>query len=813
MDKRAVALVAIALALAGAVAALVLLLRPSAAATAAPRTLTPAEAARATAAVAESPEDEIFEAEGAEALSVFAGLLTLLDKSAAQGVGTQVVSGIVHDIALGAIAAVGKGTPKAVGSALAAVTVLEMAYQCSALGGDDTSGCASSSTFLALQLGLKWQGVPSALRGWFNAARSTYSIARPDSFGALARFVSDTRAMHAAAKAAASAASRQVVGQTAARVSGAAARIAATAAAQSGGAVASAAARSGVASAVRVAAGTAARAAAVGVSVAGQLASRVVALAGGPVAVAVFAVQIALSAVTAHLDASCVGDFAEHCHASREALVRLTGEGAPMRAVFEQELQRRFGPRVLGTPDLALLQPLSFDPDRMQVARAARRGVMYRRAFNDLARGGGWPFSTMEQWVERLRTMAPMAQFAEIYQVTSRVAADAEALLDVDAPAELCAREPGYALEAGVSVAPCRAGRDACCKRAAAVTSMVRAAHARPSACAAIKFAVSAIGDAGVVADVYEAMEGSAAATAATWAAWDAVAFARTLARWVPNAARPMAYPADVMRVACTLGVVDVLAERRPATSAAEALGALRRAYARGLAAVFGEEGELPADELLLPWPTHRGGDLAWLNTDPMLMGLAVRWVRNGAPGEPPKTDESHEAACAGDGAGRCAPAFAMYANTHVCPHVRAGKDASVAADPRTYGDARVGHGVVWATGECTATTAYCEEYGFHPEPVGGGAECTAEESVKLWASELAYLAKIPLTRNVCGAPNQCERKRAYCSSGAGACECSRQFSSNVLKTLVLGETGAGALKRACGGGFWETPLGAAIGL
>jgi hypothetical protein len=226
-----------ALALVGAVVAVVLVVRGKRGASASPAApvLDAAEAAKITALVAESPEDEIFEAEGVEALSVFAGLTGLLEKGVQQGLGTQVISGIVHDIALSAITAGG--------AALAPLTVLEMAYQCSSLGGEDTSGCASSSTFLALQLGMKYRGVPSALRGWFSTARSQWSIVRQaKTFGALGDFVGATRAMHAAAAqtvrmtamnaaegAALRAASKQVVGAAASRVSGAATKIAASA--------------------------------------------------------------------------------------------------------------------------------------------------------------------------------------------------------------------------------------------------------------------------------------------------------------------------------------------------------------------------------------------------------------------------------------------------------------------------------------------------------------------------------------------------------------------------------------------------------
>jgi len=284
------------------------------------------------------------------------------------------------------------------------------------------------------------------------------------------------------------------------------------------------------------------------------------------------------------------------------------------------------------------------------------------------------------------------------------------------------------------------------------------------------------------------------------------VAFARTLAR---RGAVP--YPADVMRVACTLGVVDILAERAFARTGAEALAVLRRAYAEGLSGVFGESGELPMDELLLPWPTHRDGDVAWLHTDPMLMGLAVRWIRDGEPGE------SHDAACAAGGEGRCMPDFAQYASTHVCPHIHAGKDVSAADDPRVYEAAglRAGHVVEWGTGVCTQTTAYCEEYGMHPEPVDGSVECSAAEKVALGLAEAAYLYKLaqppPNPLKFCGAPNQCAKKREHCA-GKGACTCSIPRSSQALATLGLGETGAGWVKKTCGGRSF-TALGAAVGL
>ena len=822
-------LVFIALALVGAVVGVVVYVRgrraePSAPAAPERPKLDAAEAAKVTAVVAESPEDEIFEAEGVEALAVFGGLIGLLDKGTEQGLGTQLISGIVHDIAMSAITTGGAK----LGAALAPLTVLEMVYQCSSLGGEDTSGCASSSTFLALQLGMKWKGVPSAMRGWFTTARAQWNIAAPkQTFGALAEFVKATRAMHAAAAqtvqmtamnaaegAALRAASKQIVGAAAKQVSGAATKIAASAVAQAGGPVARAAAERGVATAVRVAAsGVGSRAAAIGASigasVAGQFATKAVAMLGGPIGVAVFVAQLALSAVTAHLDASCAGDFAEHCHATRDALVRLTGESSPMRAMFKQELQRRFGPNALGSPDLTLLQPLSFDADRVAATRASMRGAAYRKAFETIVSGGNYEFSSMAEWVERLRQKEPTAQFAEIYEVTHRVAASGEALLDVQVALALCnlEKEAGYEYDARVSVAPCRAGRDACCKRGAAVASMVRAANARPSACAAIKFAVSAIGDAGAVADVYGAMPGSAGATAATWAAWrssgamaPAMAFARTLSRRVSGATKPMAYPSDVMRVACTLGVVDILAERASAKSGAEALAVLRRAYAEALSAVFGEEGELPVDELLLPWPSHKAGDVAWMNTDPMLMGLAVRWIRKGKPGES-HVGESHEAACAAGGEGRCLPDFAQYANTHVCPHIHAGKDAD---DPRVYEaeGLRAAHGVEWGTGVCTQTTKYCEEYGMHPEPVDGTVECPAGEKAQLYGLTALYFAKLGspplLPQNLCGAPSQCATKRAYCSRG-GACTCSQDVTSKALGALGIGETGAGFLKKTCG--------------
>jgi hypothetical protein len=212
----------------------------------------------------------------------------------------------------------------------------------------------------------------------------------------------------------------------------------------------------------------------------------------------------------------------------------------------------------------------------------------------------------------------------------------------------------------------------------------------------------------------------------------------------------------------------------------------------------------LPLDELLLPWPAHKGGDVAWMNTDPMLMGLAVRWIRENKPGE------SHEAACAGEGAGRCQPDFAQYANTHVCPHIHAGSDVNRADDPRVYEaeGLRAGHSVVWGTGECTQTTKYCEEYGMHPEPVDGNVKCTTAEDALLYAQTTLYLAKLvqppPMPQKLCGSPSQCEKKRDHCS-GAGACTCSPQLASKALSALGIGETGAGFLKKTCDAvGFFQ---------
>ena len=402
----------------------------------------------------------------------------------------------------------------------------------------------------------------------------------------------------------------------------------------------------------------------------------------------------------------------------------------------------------------------------------------------------------MDEWLERLRPLTPAAQFAEIFQVTSMVAARGEKTLDELVPKTLCDAAAGYAYDGRQSIAKCRATRGACCKRAAAVAAMVRAAHARAGACAAVKFAVCAFGDAGAAADVHEAMGKDASPE--QWRAWDALAFARTLTTRAHGLVAPRTFPEDVMRVACTLGIVDLLAERASVGSSAEALALLRAKYTEGLAAVFGEPGlELPLDELLAPWPKQ--DDRTWLHTDPMLMGLAVRWHRPGFPGQ------SHEEACAAGGEGWCAPDFAQYAHTHVCPHIHAGKEVNEKADPRAYDDARVGHSVVWATGECSASTKYCEEYGFHPEPVDGNVECTPGEKAMLGAGEAAYVLQLARGQ-VCGAPPQCEAKRRHCAGAA--CTCSRQISSQIIAAVGAGETGAGWLKKVCGNNVFGGGVG-----
>ena len=767
--------------------------------------LPPAEAARLTDAVSESPEAEIFEAEATEALSIFAGLLEgTVTKGVKQGLGAQIISGIVHEVALDAITQA-KGVRT--GLALAPITVLEMVYQCSSLGGEDTSGCATSSTFLVMQLANKWKGAPSAARAWFNAAKTTYNIRPPEkSFGSLARFVRNVRLAHQAARTATTAASKQVVGATAARVSAAATKIAATAVAQSSGPVANAAAARGVAGSVRVAAsGARAIGARVGASVAGQLASKAVSFLGGPVGVAVFVMQFTLGAVTAYLDSACSGDFASHCHATRETLERLTGRGSPMKQTFDNEMRRRFGDDAGTYKDKMLLQPLSFDAERVEVARAALRGVVYRQVFAQMLALDRFQFSTMDAWVDRLSTLEKGQQFAEIFEVAKHVATEGELVLDDLVPKELCKQAEGYTFDSKQSHAKCRATRGACCKRAAAVASMVRAAHARSSACAAIKFAVCAIGDAGAAADVYEAM--GADATPEQWRAWDALAFARTRTTRAHGLVKPRLFADDILRVACTLGIVDLLAERRKVGSSAEALALLRAKFTEGLAAVFGEPGlELPSDELLVPWPKQ--DDRTWLHTDPMLMGLAVRWIRTGAPGEPTKTGESHEEACAAEGAGFCAPDFAQYTHTHVCPHIHAGKEVNEKPDPRVYDDARIGHSVVWSTGECSASTAYCEEYSFHPEPVDTNAKCPSDEDAALKLGETAYAVGL-LKGNICGAPPQCNAKRRYCSKlSAGACKCSPAISNQVISNIGGGETGAGWIKKQCNGTIFGSILG-----
>ena len=767
--------------------------------------LPPAEAARLTDAVSESPEAEIFEAEATEALSIFAGLLEgTFSKGVEQGLGAQILSGIVHEVALGAIAQA-KGVK--MGLALAPVTVLEMVYQCSSLGGQDTSGCATSSTFLALQLGNKWKGAPSAARAWFNTAKATYNIKPPErSFGSLAQFVRNVRLTHQAARTATTAASKQVVGATAARVSAAATNIAAAAVAQGSGPVAKAAAARGVSGSLRIAAsGARAIGARVGASIAGQLASKAVSFLGGPVGVAVFVMQFTLGAVMTYLDSECSGDFASHCHATRETLERLTGRGSPMKQTFDNEMRRRFGDDANIYTDKMLLQPLSFDAERVEVARAAKRGVVYRQVFADMLARGKFSFSTMDGFLEHLSTLEKGEQFADIFEVATQVAREGEKVLDELVPNELCQQAEGYTFDSKQSHAKCRATRGACCKRAAAVASMVRAAHARSSACAAIKFAVCAIGDAGAAADVYEAM--GADATPEQWRAWDALAFARTRTTRAHGLVKPRLFADDILRVACTLGIVDLLAERRKVSSSAEALALLRAKFTEGLAAVFGEPGlELPSDELLVPWPKQ--DDRTWLHTDPMLMGLAVRWIRTGGPGEPTKTGESHEEACAAEGAGFCAPDFAQYTHTHVCPHIHAGKEVNEKSDPRVYDDARIGHSVVWSTGECSASTAYCEEYSFHPEPVDTNEKCPSDEKAAYELGEAAYVLGL-LQGRVCGAPKQCNAKRRYCSKlAAGACTCWSPISSQIIANIGGGETGAGWIKKQCKGSIFGSILG-----
>jgi hypothetical protein len=199
-----------------------------------------------------------------------------------------------------------------------------------------------------------------------------------------------------------------------------------------------------------------------------------------------------------------------------------------------------------------LLQPLSFDAERVEVARAAQRGAVYRQVFAQMLARDRFPFSTMDEWVDRLSTLEKGQQFAEIFEVAKHVATEGELVLDQRVPQELCLQAEGYTFDSKQSHAKCRATRGACCKRAAAVASMVRAAHARSSACSAIKFAVCAIGDAGAAADVYEAM--GADATPEQWRAWDALAFARTRTTRAHGLVKPRLFADDILRVACTAG-------------------------------------------------------------------------------------------------------------------------------------------------------------------------------------------------------------------------------------------------------------------
>jgi hypothetical protein len=752
--------------------------------------------------------DEADAASGFDAMELFAGMASLQGK---KGIVTEIVQGLVHEIALACIRAEGVKAP------LKVLAVLEMAFQCNDAG-EDATGCVTSSMFLALQLGMMWKekGASRAVAQWFKGAFQGRVV--PGAMTSeLKATVSAAKAVAELAKTTTKAVERRAVVSVGSRVTASAGRIAGAFKARAAGPVARAAATAAANGGARVAVEVGVIAGArVGGTIAGQLASKALAALGGPVGIAVFVLQAVLAGVAMKLDADCVGDFGEACHATTATNERLTGARGTLRGAFTAAMQAKYGDEVMTVVERASLQPPDFDPDRFRRARNQRKGGVYQRTLSELVGTvTAEAEDTAEGWIDHVYSLRDrkVEQFVEIYRVMRLVAATAEPALDIATALDLCdAAGAGYVYKGG-PVAPCRATAGRCCARADAVARLVDAAHARPSACAALKLAVYVMGDAGIAVDAYEAL-GTVAPTPAAWLAWRPGAFAYFRAMVPPNKQK---YADDVLRMSVLLAMADVCGERERVATAADALRVLCACYAEVHRTVYAVEAaecaETVGDAAMYgAWPAHAGGDRAWLHTEPLIMLLSVRWVAEGSAA-------SHGAACAAGGAGTCTPEFAQYAHMHACKYIHAGKSVNETYDPRTYDDARVGHVVHWATGQCTATTAYCEAYQLQPEPVG--TSCTTLETAGLIAATGLYLgafagamsvitnpaidpfSKIGAAKVICAVPRQCESKREACD-GSSICACKQRASLAAISTMGLGETITGGLTSSCrkGGGL-----------
>jgi hypothetical protein len=819
----------------------------------------PVEAEKLTALVAEPMDDEFNAASGVEAISLFAGILAL-EKDATRGIGASIVQGLVHDAALTAFTSF----PGKVGAALAPLAILEMTYQCSTLGGDDRSGCASSSVFLAVQVGMRWRGEVSGAAKWFTEAFSNVKGAfqgmkgvrvKPNPAGlgrALGQLVREFRWVRLVASVAKDAAAKEAAAALALRMTAASTKIAASIVPKSGGALQAAgtalakavpqvarqiAARIG-AHAATVAVSTGAR---VGASIAAGLGARAVAFFGGPVAVAVMVIQLTLGIAMAVADAHCVGDLASHCHATKATLDRLTGPEGGLRELFQLMVAHRYGTiaeggqrSVDGVRSMTEMQPRSLERERVDLWRMAMRGTVYRDALlREPYTFTG--YDTVALWVEHLAGIdEPKMQFLEIYLVMQNLASVAELSLEIMVEHGLCTREsPAYRFDdkATWPAPSCRASRGRCCARAKAVHAAMGVAHAAGStgaksnatgACAAFKLAVYLQHDPGLVVDVFEALEALGVtaenrAKPATWAAWrnqkgtgGMQAYLNTIPIVIDGTRRM--YPEQLLRVACTIAIVDVLGGSAVVSSGTEAVALFGRYIVEGAKLVYPSETVVDADiKHYMPdaaffgaWPTHKDGDRAWLHNDPELMLLSVRWIpdKEGGPGM--SLDEACDAATPGLEEGQCVPDFAQYSHTHACRYIKSGEATNTADDPRTYEDDgdRKTHIVNWATGRCTPDTAYCEEYAMHPEPEDASAACTSDEDAALKAATTTYLIGLlagfstanPLA--VCNFPAQCPTKRQHCHGNV--CTCSKPIEQQVLSAVGLAETGAGGLNRFC---------------
>ena len=816
----------------------------------------PKEAERLTDLVAEPIDEEVDAASGIEAISLFAGILSF-DKAETKGIGANIVNGIVHDAALTAFASF----PGRASALLAPLAILEMTYQCSDLGGNRSmDDCASSSAFLALQVGMRWGGKASGAAKWFTDVFSAgYQAGKgvpvpvkpnPAALGrAFGQLVREYRWVRLLASVAKDAAAKQAAAALALRVTAASTRIAASVVPRSSGPILAAAGEKLVpqvarALAARIGAQAATVGARVGASIAGNLASKIVTFLGGPVGVALTVIQLTLGLVTAHLDETCVGDWASHCHATKETLDRLTGPQGWLRETFKQVMEQRFGAitengervRILDSArSVSEMQPRSMERERYALWIMAMRRTKYRDALSRET----YKFTghmTIPLWVAHLEGVGdPKMQFLEIYGAMQNLSKIAELALENMVEMALCAKEsPAYRFDptAAWPAPSCRATQGRCCARAKAVHAAMGVAHgagsssaksAATGACAALKLAVYLQHDPGLVVDVFEELAPLAPigplaadtrAKAATWTAWrnnkgagGMLAFLNKIPIAVDGTRRM--YPEQLQRVACTIGIVDLLRGSAGVSSATEAVALFRKCIVEGAKLVYDETFD-DADlkpyldpTLFAAWPTHKDGDRAWMHNEPELMLLSVRWIPD-KDGVRMSLDE----ACVADRpeleVGQCVPDFTQYADTHACRYIKSGKETNTADDPRTYEDDgdRKTHIVNWATGRCTPDTAYCEEFAMHPEPEDASVVCPTEEEATRILSEAAYFASLVpgvLIANptaLCNFPEQCKTKRDHCKGNV--CTCGKPFAQKVLMALGAGETGAGALTLAC---------------